>query len=524
MYLFFGPKPNCIGTRIYTCLTEGNLEIMHKNNLIMSIRMYNISIFIMIWGALSAQVNFKNETAALKSENPTRSTLPSAFVDINGDRVDDLVILDRGTVLKVYVSTGNNDGLILLDSMSLAIVPLWSLSVGWVEDEEVATVIAAGTDPFVYVVKLYPEGWQLQRLTGGFFAQASNLVDIDVDGDLDYFVCNDNGENRLYLYEEDIFVPKKVIDFSGISSQFLEGNYGSIWTDINFDNMPDLYVSKCRAGVNDSTDLRRVNNFYISQPDGSYIDEASARGVADGRQSWVSTFFDADNDGDQDLYIVNHYDEHRLMINEGEGYFIESHFVFGVEDPVIQVLAVDMDNDTWVDIVCSGVGGAFWFQNMEGKGWQRRHNFIGFSDVRSLTYGDLNEDGFIDFYAHLNNLLNEVGVKDDQIWINQGNENNWLTVSLHGQSDNQTGVGSIITLYGSWGKQLRQIHAGESYGITNSQNAYFGLGEARFVDSLIIRWPNGTIDRHYGILASQHVHAYQGGCTSIRSQVYKEPL
>ena len=65
---------------------------------------------------------------------------------------------------------------------------------------------------------------------------------------------------------------------------------------------------------------------------------------------------------------------------------------------------------------------------------------------------------------------------------------------LVGTSSNVNGVGARLELHGSWGMQIREVRAGESYGITCSLNKYFGLGSADSIDKLVVKWPSGTVD------------------------------
>ncbi len=63
--------------------------------------------FLYCWSnLLSAQPVFTNKTSIFKKNIATRSVQPGGVMDIDGDLVDDLVILDKGTMLKTVKSHG----------------------------------------------------------------------------------------------------------------------------------------------------------------------------------------------------------------------------------------------------------------------------------------------------------------------------------------------------------------------------------------------------------------------------------
>ena len=92
----------------------------------------------------------------------------------------------------------------------------------------------------------------------------------------------------------------------------------------------------------------------------------------------------------------------------------------------------DFDNDGFLDIVMSGAEGTTLLHNRGDKTFDIYHNFLGPSKAPSMVAGDLNDDGFLDIHAHINLPINEVGVKDDELWLNQGNDNNFVKINLEG--------------------------------------------------------------------------------------------
>ena len=114
-------------------------------------------------------------------------------------------------------------------------------------------------------------------------------------------MCDDNSESRVYFSNAAGVLNRDTsfIDLS-LSQQELEaGNYGCTWTDIDVDGDADFYISRCRAGVDDITDLRRKNFLYI-QENNQFYEKGDEYGIGIFDQSWCSTFRDLD--GDKSLY------------------------------------------------------------------------------------------------------------------------------------------------------------------------------------------------------------------------------
>jgi len=125
--------------------------------------------------------------------------------------------------------------------------------------------------------------------------------DIDNDGldDL-YFVGNFN-PNKLYKNKgdftfEDITKSSKTEDYNGFST-------GVTMLDVNNDGWLDIYV--CKAGSLQDENARR-NLLFVNKKDGTFNEEAKIWGLDDPGFSTQIYPIDYDNDGDLDLYLVNH--------------------------------------------------------------------------------------------------------------------------------------------------------------------------------------------------------------------------
>ncbi|MBV1925278.1 MAG: ASPIC/UnbV domain-containing protein, partial [Dokdonia sp.] len=106
-----------------------------------------------------------------------------------------------------------------------------------------------------------------------------------------------------------------------------------------------------------------------------------------------------------------------------------------------------------------------------------------------------NNDGFIDFIAGYADSFNVPSTTNsDQLFINNGNSNNWSKIILEGVESNLNGIGARVEIYGAWGMQIREVRSGESYGTQNSLITHFGIGDETTIDQIIVRWPSGIVD------------------------------
>ncbi len=443
-----------------------------------------------------AQFSFTNNTALLDMQN-FHSGVAIGVVDVNKDGLDDIVRLQEGQTLYVEFQQINGS------FTSQMIAPVsgsseWTLCAGDVDNNGVVDFFTGGAYNEIKLLTSNTDGssYALSNLEGdNLFAQGSNFVDINNDGWLDIFICHDDAESRIWANDGtgNFVSADDWIDMSKPGSDN-SGNYGSVWTDFDNDGDVDLYIAKCRQGVNDSTDPRRINVLYVNDGNGNFTEEAEARGIAIGAQSWTADFADIDNDGDFDLFVTNHDTESQLFRNDN-GYFtdISSGSGINVGSFPIQALMEDFDNDGYVDLLVAGSDEQIFHNNGDGT-FSEIFGVFDNEDMESFGIGDLNHDGFLDIYAGYAEIFTEPSNVDDALWMNDGNDNNYIAIALQGEISNRDGIGAKIKLNGPWGTQIREVRAGESYGIVNSFVQHFGIGQHTSITSIEVFWPSGTVD------------------------------
>ncbi|MEO0405048.1 MAG: ASPIC/UnbV domain-containing protein, partial [Bacteroidota bacterium] len=114
--------------------------------------------------------------------------------------------------------------------------------------------------------------------------------------------------------------------------------------------------------------------------------------------------------------------------------------------------------------------------------------------MHSLAIGDLNKDGWLDLYASYGDIYVSPDFQnEDVLWMNDGGDNNWVAFDLQGMESNANAIGAKVQITGDFGIMIREVRAGESYGINNTFHCHFGLGESDNVDQVIVTWPSGII-------------------------------
>ncbi len=127
------------------------------------------------------------------------------------------------------------------------------------------------------------------------------LADYNADSRLDIYMVSNQGANRLYVNRGD-FIFEDVTEDSGVAGEFPWSTGASI-IDINVDGLPDLYVTNAGASQSEL----RANELFVNNGDGTFTEQAREYGLADEGYSIHAVFFDYDQDGLLDVYVVNNF-------------------------------------------------------------------------------------------------------------------------------------------------------------------------------------------------------------------------
>ena len=124
------------------------------------------------------------------------------------------------------------------------------------------------------------------------------IGDINNDGLNDVYLTSNQGGNQLYLNKGN-WQFENITDKAGVKGTKYWST-GVTMVDINGDGWLDIYV--CHSG---NIIDRKGNELFINQHDGTFKEEAAKYGLVDNGLSTQAIFFDYDNDGDLDCFILN---------------------------------------------------------------------------------------------------------------------------------------------------------------------------------------------------------------------------
>ncbi|WP_291786589.1 VCBS repeat-containing protein, partial [Cecembia sp.] len=194
------------------------------------------------------------------------------------------------------------------------------------------------------------------------------LGDVNNDGMIDIYLTSNQGENKLYLNEGD-FKFRDVTAEAGVAGT-RAWSTGVAMADVNGDGLLDIYV--CNSG--DIKGDNKQNELFINNGDGTFTEMAEAYGLADQGYSTHAVFFDYDNDGDLDVYLLNNS-------YQAIGSFNKMQNERPRRDPVGGDKLFRNDGDTFTDV--SEEAGIY-------------GSIIGFG--LGITIGDVNRDGWMDIF------------------------------------------------------------------------------------------------------------------------------
>lgn len=440
----------------------------------------------------ASQVDFIDMTKEIIFDRSLKNGMGLSVNDLNGDGLDDIISFEND-MLYAYLQQSSGQYFREVRSYCEIRGEVYAILSAHIYQNQYKEIVIFSEGKFS-ILEYDGDQYRFKEQEQiSYYPQAANLVDIDGDGALEIFVCNDIGTNVIYHQNAD---GKYVIDDSYDLSTAIpsddSGNYGSVWADFDNDGDQDLYVAKCSIHApDDATDPRRINQYFENIAGNLVLKDDDL--LSDGAQSWSVDAADVNNDGWIDLFYTNHGDVPHVLLLNNKGEFIKSNFRFDPSNS-FQSIIEDFNNDGWKDIVISSSSEDVIYWN-RGNGassfdafMKQAFTFSG-NTYRTTTIGDLDNDGYYDLMGSA--ASKESSSKNlDKLLINQSVGNDYIKFLLHAE-DNRDITGTRIEVYQDGMIQVKELHSGFSYGISSSSVFNFGLGSAE-VDSVVIYWSNGS--------------------------------
>lgn len=415
-----------------------------------------------------------NDDGTLSGENHVElsgipgETLSMLLTDINGDRFADLLVGNDFELPDIFYLGDGNGGFRAISRQD-EIVPMTTTTTMSVKTADLHN---DGT-PEIYLAQIAGRSSGVsETLKMRPLAQYCSEIERESDRE----ICEKNMEIKTWYKSGNNFDPtfaSKCAELEGtyqgeckgmlVKDLAIQNNDPTLcglipagqikprqYCDIHFRPIRQLTASDIETNIHQ---IKRRNVLLSPRGDGAFEEAAEAQGLDVGGWSWDVKIADFDNDGWQDVYIVNGTwvpnevsPSNLFFHNNGDGTFSEQSGPFGLEDYLITAAAtmVDLDNDGDLDVVTVAVNGPLKvFVNNAAKG-----NAIGFE------------------------FRDEIG--------------------------NHFGIGNVVEIsLGGKSIQTRELQSGGGFMSFDAPVAHFGLGKAETIESATIHWADGgssTID------------------------------
>jgi len=374
--------------------------------------------------------------------------------------------------------------------------------------------------------------------TGSKFTLACGLADFNNDGWVDILVASHiiTGEGSgIWLWKNE--GGKKFVNVADhMQANVPSGYCGAAWADIDNDGDQDFFGAGHRSG---DVLLRNDGDRFVNITE---ITQTSAVGVVGSSRS--GSWGDFNNDGRLDLYNCDDEKFNRLYRNDGDNVpwpdVAKELHVSNLDpsgwnfDKSATATWGDYDNDGDLDLAVLSMGGLY-TQGSENRLY-RNDGAAGFTEVAhntpladqgqthyAGTFGDVDNDGDLDLYIGVgpSMIAPSLGGSRDMLFENLiGGQNNWLEFRLTGVQSNRSAIGARIRcVSAAHPLQIREVHSGHGYNSMAPLTQHFGFGQDTVVDSVIIRWPSGTVDRYVGVPVNQILDIREGAGTGIAQKI-----
>ncbi len=384
------------------------------------------------------------------------------------------------------------------------------------------------------------------QFSGGqkLWSIAAGWLDYDNDGRLDLFVANycdwSPTKNPACLDRRGIRFYCDPRRFKGLPNSLFRNNGDGTFTDVsektgiasvsgygmgvafadyNGDGFPDIFVA------NDTV----RNQFFENDGHGKFTEKALRKGVAYREDGLAISgmgvdFRDFDNDGLPDLFVTALSSETwPLYRNLEGGGFEDITLASGVGQHASRMSGwsngiFDFDNDGLKDLyaarshVLDNVDVVMrkpyrepnaLFLNLGDKQFRNASAEVGAdfarADVRrGSAFADFNGDGTVDIVTSV------IGGPAELLVNEPSQRSNWILLRLVGKVSNRDGIGAAIKIVDASGlTQHNHVTTSVGYASASDSGVHFGLGTAKKIKLIEIRWPTGRIQALRDVAVNQ---------------------
>jgi hypothetical protein len=301
-------------------------------------------------------------------------------------------------------------------------------------------------------------------------------ADFNGDGWPDLFLANDYGPEELYLNDHGTrFVLSRV----GLESDSKSGMSATVGDVLNRGRL-DAFVTN----ISERGYLFQGNNLRLNfLPELGRFQQGAEGVIVDAGWAWGAQLGDLDNDGRNELFIVNGY----VSGDRDRSYWYAMSKIAGANGNVFE------DAKSWPAIGSASLSGyerSRVLVNRGLAGWVDVAAQVGVTDEydgRAVALADLFNRGVLDVVIANQN-------QPALVYKNSGVPgNHWIAFQLVGTRSNRSAVGAELTLEAGGMRQARVVDGGSGFASQNDRRLHFGLGRTTQVDRAVIRWPSGRV-------------------------------
>jgi hypothetical protein len=305
-------------------------------------------------------------------------------------------------------------------------------------------------------------------------------ADLSGTGYPDLFLANDYGVPELFENHRGTFV--EVGREAGIGLSPKSGMNAALGDVFNDGRLAIYKTNISEPGV-----LVQGNDLWVPRASGArdepYENLATSLGLDLGGWSWGAQFGDLNNDGTQDLYLVNGY------VSAGE----RSSYWYDFAQIAVGHSNIIADAKNWPAMKGRSLSGyqrkRVWINDGLGR-FTDVAQAVGATDTydgRAVALGDFSNRGVLDVV-----VANQRGPL--LFYANNVQPGrHWIDLDLEGTRSNRDAFGARVELHWNGHVQAQQVMAASGFSAQNQHRLHYGLGTSTSVDRVVIHWPSGRV-------------------------------
>lgn len=371
------------------------------------------------------------------------------------------------------------------------------------------------------------------------YSETCSWGDYNNDGLLDLYVTNSavvSGTIKNFLYKNLGSGNFQKID-TGIVVNEGKPSRGVTWVDVDNDGDIDLFVCN-EEGT--------TNSIFRNDGNGAFTKITTTPLTVTTGNWWSASWGDYDNNGYLDAFISNSNGQKNALYKNNGGWnfsAITSDTIVNETGSNAITGWADIDNDGDLDMFVSQAyySGSNQIHNWLYKNMKMESGTASFQKIQAgdltldsgwtygFAWGDYDRDGDLDIFC-----ANTFGENQTNALYrnNNSNGNKWVEFRCDGVTTNRSAIGTKIrlkaTINGQSVWQMREIDGQSGY-CTQTLEQHFGLGNATVIDSVKIEWQSGTTSIFTNVAVNKFYKAIEGQSnlvgvsnnSTIQPNVYK---